>query len=167
MLQSQSTVESSEILQSPGVIQSLVHVRERVKEQLIKVPEYRAFLAIETSIAEVSNIPDLVVCLEAAKQKIMDRLMTVREYQAMLAVDKSIKEISEVLGVLGGDENYSGCSRDTGGSTNRNKGAHPHRRCDVPAAGIGRCSRCAERLASCVPNRCCGRPPCEGVGVGG
>jgi hypothetical protein len=107
MLQSQSTVESSEILQSPGVIQSLVHVRERVKEQLIKVPEYRAFLAIETSIAEVSNIPDLVVCLEAAKQKIMDRLMTVREYQAMLAVDKSIKEISEVLGVLGGDENYS------------------------------------------------------------
>jgi len=100
MLQSQSAVQSSEILQSPGVIQSLERVRDRVKEQLIKVPEYRALLAIETSIAEVSNIPDLVACLESAKEKIMDRLMTVREYQAMLAVEKSITEISEVLGVL-------------------------------------------------------------------
>ena len=100
MLQSQSAVQSSEILQSPGVIQSLERVRDRVKEQLIKVPEYRALLAIETSIAEVSNIPDLAACLESAKEKIMDRLMTIREYQAMLAVEKSITEISEVLGVL-------------------------------------------------------------------
>jgi hypothetical protein len=100
MLQAQSAVQSSEILQSPGVIQSLERVRDRVKEQLIKVPEYRALLAIETSIAEVSNIPDLAVCLESAKEKIMDRLMTIREYQAMLAVEKSITEISEVLGVL-------------------------------------------------------------------
>jgi hypothetical protein len=107
MLQSQSAVESSEILQSPGVIQSLERVRERVKEQLIKVPEFRALLAIETSIAEVSNIPDLAVSLEAAKQKIMDRLMTVREYQAMLAVEKAIVEISDVLGVLAVGENSS------------------------------------------------------------
>jgi hypothetical protein len=100
MLQSQSGVQSSEILQSPGVIQSLERVRDRVKGQLIKVPEYRALLAIETSIAEVSNIPELAACLESAKEKIMDRLMTIREYQAMLAVEKSITEISEVLGVL-------------------------------------------------------------------
>jgi hypothetical protein len=100
MLQSQSAVQSSEILQESGVIQSLERVRDRVKEQLIKVPEYRALLAIETSIAEVSNIPDLATCLESAKEKIMDRLMTVREYQAMLAVEKSITEISDVLGVL-------------------------------------------------------------------
>jgi hypothetical protein len=112
-LQSQSTVESSKLLQSPGVIQSLERVRERVKEQLIKVPEYRALLAIDTSIAEVSKIPDLVVSLEAAKQKIMDRLMTVREYQAMLAVEKSIKEISEVLGILGDDDNSSPIPMET------------------------------------------------------
>ena len=99
-MQSQSAVQSSEILQESGVIQSLERVRDRVKEQLIKVPEYRALLAIETSIAEVSNIPDLVVHLESAKTKIMDRLMTIREFQAMLAVEKSITEISEVLGVL-------------------------------------------------------------------
>jgi hypothetical protein len=97
---SQSAVQSSELPQSPGVIQSLERVRERVQEQLVKVPEFRAFLAVETSISEVSHIPDLVDGLQSAKQKIMDRLMTVREYQAMLAVEKSIKEISEVLGVL-------------------------------------------------------------------
>ena len=100
MSQSQAVVQSSELLQSPSVIQSLERVRERVKEQLIKVPEFRAFLAVETSISEVSHVPDLADCLQSAKQKIMDRLMTIREYQAMLAVEKSITEISEVLGVL-------------------------------------------------------------------
>jgi hypothetical protein len=108
MLQSQSVVHSSELLQSPGVIQSLERVRERVKQQLAKVPAYRSLLAIETSIAEVSNIPDLVVFVESAKEKILDRLMTVREYQAMLAVEKSITEISEVLGVLADGESANG-----------------------------------------------------------
>ena len=97
---SQSVVQSAELLQSPSVIESLERVRERVQEQLIKVPEFRAFLAVETSISEVSHVPDLVDVLQSAKQKIMDRLMTIREYQAMLAVEKSITEISEVLGVL-------------------------------------------------------------------
>ncbi len=67
MLQSQSAAQSSEIIQTPGVIQSLERVRDRVKEQLIKVPEYRALLAIETSIAEVSNIPDLVIYSEVCE----------------------------------------------------------------------------------------------------
>jgi len=87
---SQSVVQSPELLQSPGVIQTLERVRERVQEQLMKVPEFRAFLAVETSISEVSHVPDLVDCLQSAKQKIMDRLMTIREYQAMLVVEKSI-----------------------------------------------------------------------------
>jgi hypothetical protein len=104
MLQAQSAVQSSEILQSPGVIQSLEGVRARVVEQLTNVPEFRALLAIETAIEEVANIPDLMACLESAKTKIIDRLMKVREYQALLAVEKSITEISEVLGVLAGGE---------------------------------------------------------------
>jgi hypothetical protein len=104
MLQAQSAVQSSEILQSPGVIQSLEGVRVRVVEQLTNVPEFRAFLAIGTAIEEVANIPDLMACLEPAKTKIIDRLMKVREYQALLAVEKSIKEISEVLGLLAGGE---------------------------------------------------------------
>jgi len=113
MLQSQPAVQSSEIPQTPGVIQSLKRVKERVREQLFKVPEYRALLAMETSIAEVSHIPDLAGYLETAKEKIMDRLMKVREYQAMLAVEKSISEISEVLGVLASGEDSSGASAVT------------------------------------------------------
>jgi hypothetical protein len=108
MLQSQSVVQSPELRQSPSVIQSLERVKDRVREQLIKVSEFRALLAIEKSIAEVSNIPDLVASLEPAKQKILDRLMTVREYRAMLAVEKSITEISEVLGVLADGESTHG-----------------------------------------------------------
>jgi hypothetical protein len=110
MLQSESVTQLSRIPQTPGVIQSLEHVRERVKEQLMNVPEFRAFLAMETSIAEVSHIPDLAVCLESAKEKIMERLMTVREYRAMLAVEKSIAEISDVLGVLGDEGEGEGPS---------------------------------------------------------
>jgi hypothetical protein len=79
-----------------------------VQEQLIKVPEFRALLAVETSISEVSHVPDLVDGLQSAKQKIMDRLMTIREYQAMLVVEKSITEISEVLGVLADGESANG-----------------------------------------------------------
>ena len=105
---SQSVVQSPELLQSPGVIQTLERVRGRVQEQLIKVPEFRALLAVETSISEVSHVPDLVDCLQSAKQKIMDRLMTIREYQAMLVVEKSITEISEVLGVLADGESANG-----------------------------------------------------------
>ena len=104
MLQAQSAVQSSEIPQSPEVIASLEGVRAKVVDHLMKLPEFRAFLAIEAAIAEVANIPDLMACLEPAKNKILDRLTTVREYQALLAVKKSIAEISEVLGVLAGGE---------------------------------------------------------------
>jgi hypothetical protein len=125
MSQSQSVVQSSELFQSPGVIQSLERVRDRVKERLIKVPEFRAFLAVETSISEVSHVPDLVDCLQLAKQRIMDRLMTVREYQAMLAVEKSITEISEVLGVLSKDESADATSETPAASQTDVNGATP------------------------------------------
>ena len=108
MSQSQLVAQSAELLQSPGVIQTLERVRGRVQERLIKVPEFRALLAVETSISEVSHVPDLVDGLQSAKQKIIDRLMTIREYRAMLVVEKSITEISEVLDVLADGESANG-----------------------------------------------------------
>jgi hypothetical protein len=89
--------------QPSSVIQSLVTVRDKVKLRLMKVPEYRAFLAIEMPIAEVADIPDLVAHLQAAKQKILERLTTTQEYRALLTVEKAIKDISEVLDVVGDD----------------------------------------------------------------
>jgi hypothetical protein len=122
---SQSVVQSAELLQSPSVIESLERVRERVQEQLIKVPEFRAFLAVETSISEVSQVPDLVDVLQSAKQKILDRLMSVREYQAMLAVEKSITEISEVLGVLAEGESASATPETPGAPQTGVNGSTP------------------------------------------
>jgi hypothetical protein len=87
--------------QTSSEIRSLENVRERVKNRLWKVPEYRAFLAIEKPMAEVADIPDLLAHLETAKQKILDRLKLTREYRALLTVEKAIYEISEVLEVVG------------------------------------------------------------------
>ena len=92
--------------QTSNVVQSLENVRERVKQRLTKVPEYRAFLAIEKPIAEVAGIPDLLAHLETAKQKILDRLKLTREYQALLTVENAVKEISEVLEVMGDEGNF-------------------------------------------------------------
>ena len=89
--------------QPSSVIHSLVTVRDKVKLRLMKVPEYRAFLAIEMPIAEVADIPDLVADLQMAKQKILERLTTTQEYRALLTVEKAIKDISEVLDVVGDD----------------------------------------------------------------
>ena len=89
--------------QPSSVIHSLVTVRDKVKLRLMKVPEYRAFLAIEMPIVEVADIPDLVADLQTAKQKILERLTTTQEYRALLTVEKAIKDISEVLDVVGDD----------------------------------------------------------------
>ena len=92
--------------QTSGLIRSLENVRDRVKQRLTKVPEYRAFLAIEKPMAEVADIPDLLAHLEAAKQKILEHLTLRREYQALLTVEKAIKDISEVLELVGDDESF-------------------------------------------------------------
>jgi hypothetical protein len=92
--------------QPSSVIQSLETVRERVKQRLMKVPEYRAFLAIENPIGEVADISDLVAHLQAAKQKILERLSTTREYRALLTVEKTIEDIAEILDVVGNDETF-------------------------------------------------------------
>ncbi|MGB6659967.1 MAG: hypothetical protein WBE90_12940 [Xanthobacteraceae bacterium] len=97
MLQVQDA--SSKGVQSPSVIQSLETILDTVKEELVKSPEYRAILAIDKSIKDVSHIQEAVVCLEGATAKIKERLVTVREYRAMLAVEKCIAEVSEVLGI--------------------------------------------------------------------
>jgi hypothetical protein len=96
-------MSQSQAVVLPNIIESLEAVRDRVKQRLTKVPEYRALLAIEKSIAEVADISELVAHLQTAKQKILDRLATTREYRALLTVDKAIKDFSEILDVVGHD----------------------------------------------------------------
>ena len=83
-----------------GVIQSLEQIRDRVKEQLLSVKEYRAFLAVQKAIDEISEVREIVTSLETVRDQVQDRLNGVREYRALLAVEKSIADISEVLGIL-------------------------------------------------------------------
>jgi hypothetical protein len=99
-----------QIVVLPSVIASLEAVRDRVKQRLTKVPEYRAFLAIEKPIAEVADISDLVADLQVAKQKILDRLTTTREYQALLTVEKAIKDFSEILDLVDNDTDFDAAS---------------------------------------------------------
>ena len=96
--------------QPSGVIQSLETVRDKVKQRLMTLPEYRAFLAIEKPIAEVAEISDLVAHLQTAKQKILERLTATREYRALLTVEKAIKDISEIVEVVGNDANLDAAS---------------------------------------------------------
>jgi hypothetical protein len=91
--------------QASSVIRPLESVRERVKQRLMQVPEYRAFLAMEKPIGEVENIPDLVAHLQTAQQKILERLAVTKEYQALLTVEKAIQDLSQVLEVVGDDGN--------------------------------------------------------------
>ncbi|HUC48496.1 MAG TPA: hypothetical protein VMA30_03860 [Xanthobacteraceae bacterium] len=77
-----------------------------MKQRLMKLPEYRALLAIEQPMAEVADIPELTDQLQTAKQKIVERLMATQEYQALLTVEKAIKDISAVLEVVADDGNY-------------------------------------------------------------
>jgi hypothetical protein len=91
--------------QASSVIRPLECVLERVKQRLMQVPEYRAFLAMQEPIAEIAGIPDLVAHLQAARQKILERLAATKEYQALLTVEKAIQDLSRVLEVVaeGGD----------------------------------------------------------------
>ena len=106
MLQSMVTSPSSDVLKS------LETIREKVKARLMNVPEYRAFLAIQKAIAEISEVEDLVVQLDLGKQMVVERLMAVREYRALLVVEKSITDISEVLAVLTADKSSDVSARE-------------------------------------------------------
>jgi hypothetical protein len=92
--------------QTSSVIRPLESVRERVKQRLMQVPEYRAFLGMEKPIAEVAHISDLVAHLQTAQDKILERLAATKEYQALLTVEKAIQDLSQVLEVVDEGGNF-------------------------------------------------------------
>lgn len=152
MLQSQAGVDSSEVEQSPGIIQSLEAIRDKLKGQLMKLPEYRAFQTIEKSIAEIAHIQDIVDHLEVGNEKIKDRLMTVREYRAILAVEKSITDITDVLGVLAdsanSDTTAAGVTAAPEGAAAPETALAPARGTALEPAGVELTSSAAEVAAA-------------------
>jgi hypothetical protein len=82
------------------IIRSLETIQDQVKQELLNVRTYRAFLAVGQAIEEISEVEEIVRSLSGIRSQVIDRLHDVREYRALLAVQKSVLDISEVLGIL-------------------------------------------------------------------
>jgi hypothetical protein len=95
-----------------NIVNSLLSVREDYHEHLKTVPQYDAFLLVESSTERVANTlqgiallgtpsmaGEVIEALETAKTKFRQHLTSVPEYRALLAIDKLISDISVDLGV--------------------------------------------------------------------
>jgi hypothetical protein len=82
------------------IIRSLETIQDQVKQELLSVRTYRAYLAVGQAIEEISEVEEIVRSLNGIRSQVVDRLHDVREYRALLAVQKSVLDISEVLGLL-------------------------------------------------------------------
>jgi len=82
------------------IIRSLETIQNQVKQELLSLRTYRAYLAVGQAIEEISEVEEIVRSLNGIRSQVVDRLHDVREYRALLAVQKSVLDISEVLGLL-------------------------------------------------------------------
>jgi hypothetical protein len=102
----------SDIVSSGNLVNALNSVRDDYHEHLKSIPQYEAFLLIESSTHRVfetlhglDNSPapsmaaDVISSLEVAKTKFKQHLTSVPEYRALLAIEKLISDVSIDLGV--------------------------------------------------------------------
>ena len=80
------------------VIQPLETTRNKIKEQLSTVQEYRLLLAVEKCISQIPDISDdTMATLERVKERLKERLQEVRDYRAFRAIEETIVEIHNIL----------------------------------------------------------------------
>jgi hypothetical protein len=102
----------SDIVSSDNLVNALNSVRDDYHEHLKSIPQYEAFLLIESSAHRVfetlngladSPAPamagEVISSLEVAKAKFKQHLTSVPEYRALLAIEKLIRDVSIDLGV--------------------------------------------------------------------
>ena len=102
----------SDIVSSANLVNALNSVRDDYHEHLKSIPQYEAFLLIESSSHRVvetlhglvdSPAPamagEVISSLETAKTKFRQHLTSVPEYRALLAIDKLINDLSIDLGI--------------------------------------------------------------------
>jgi hypothetical protein len=93
-------------------VNALNSVRDDYHEHLKSIPQYEAFLLIESSTHRVfetlhgfvnspapSMAGEVISSLEVAKTKFKEHLTSVPEYRALLAIEKLISDVSIELGV--------------------------------------------------------------------
>jgi hypothetical protein len=102
----------SDIVSFGNIVNSLMSVRNDYNEHLKSIPQYDAFLLVESSTQKVadtlqgianSSSPsmagEVIATLELARSKFRQHLTSVPEYRALLAIDKLISDVSADLGV--------------------------------------------------------------------
>jgi predicted nucleic acid-binding Zn-ribbon protein len=80
------------------VIQPLETTRNKIKEQLSTVQEYRLLLALEKGISQIPDISnDTMTTLERVRERLKECLQEVRDYRALRAIEETIVEVRSIL----------------------------------------------------------------------
>src|SRR5204863_7163013 len=80
------------------VIQPLEATRNKIKEQLSAVQEYRLLLALEKCIAQIPDISnDTMTTLERVRERLKECLQEVPDYRALCAVEETIVEVRSII----------------------------------------------------------------------
>jgi predicted ATPase len=80
------------------VIQPLETTRNKIKEKLSTVQEYRLLLALEKCIAQIPDISnDTMSTLERVRERLKECLHEVRDYQALCAIEETIVEVRSIV----------------------------------------------------------------------
>jgi hypothetical protein len=99
-----------------NIVDTLAGVRQDYHEKLKSIPQYEAFLLIESSTekaagalhgteASSSSIAtDVIDSLQYARTRFEQHMASIPEYRVLMAIDRVIKEISQHLGLAADDD---------------------------------------------------------------
>jgi predicted nucleic acid-binding Zn-ribbon protein len=80
------------------VIQPLEATRNKIKEQLSTVQEYRLLVALEKCISQIPDISnDTMTTLERVRERLKECLQEVPDYRALRAIEETIVEVRSIL----------------------------------------------------------------------
>jgi hypothetical protein len=109
-----------EIASFGNIVNTLRTVRENYHEQLKSIPQYEAFLLIESSTERAAGVlqgsttssasiaTDVIDSLQFARNRFEQHMTCIPEYRVLAAIDKLIKDVSVDLGLEGhADESLS------------------------------------------------------------
>jgi hypothetical protein len=101
----------AEVASFGNIVSSLVALRQNYHEQLKSVPQYDAFLLVQSSTEKAAGAlnasadgpasiaAEVIDSLQFARSRFEQHLNSVPEYRTLLAIDKLIQEVSIDLGV--------------------------------------------------------------------
>jgi len=101
----------AEVASFGNIVNSLLTLRQDYHEQLKSIPQYEAYLLVESSTEKAAGAlhasagspasiaAEVIDSLQFARNRYAQHLSSVPEYRALLAIDRLIEEISIDLGV--------------------------------------------------------------------